>query len=130
MFLFSVLMLSRPSTASGLVCSKNGGGTISNGIRVQNKAVAAAALETFFRPHGSSSSSSSSSSHRHGQRPTLVLLLDEIDFLLTKKQSVLYNLLHWPTAASARLLVIGISNTLDFADRCVRACEWVWVRLF
>jgi hypothetical protein len=72
-------------------------------------------------------SSSSRSHHRQAhhwrrqpqqQRPTLVLLLDEIDFLLTKKQSVLYNLLHWPTAASARLLVIGISNTLDFADRC------------
>ena len=44
---------------------------------------------------------------------------DEIDYLLTKKQSVLYNLLHWPTAASSRLLVVGISNTLDFADRLV-----------
>eukprot|EP00455_Lapot_gusevi_P053165 TRINITY_DN8239_c0_g1_i2.p1 TRINITY_DN8239_c0_g1~~TRINITY_DN8239_c0_g1_i2.p1 ORF type:complete len:286 (+),score=55.64 TRINITY_DN8239_c0_g1_i2:67-924(+) len=47
----------------------------------------------------------------------LVLMLDEIDFLLTRDQSVLYNLLQWTTYPDSNLVVIGISNTLDFADR-------------
>lgn len=42
-----------------------------------------------------------------------LLVVDEIDVLMTKDQSVLYNLFEWPTAPGARLAVIGISNTHD-----------------
>ena len=55
-------------------------------------------------------------------RPVVVLLLDEIDYLVTKKQSVLYNFFDWPRRAcdngnGPRLVVIGISNTLNLPTR-------------
>jgi len=50
-------------------------------------------------------------------RPITVLLVDEIDFLSTHKQEVLYNLFEWPSMATAKLLVIGIANTMDLPER-------------
>jgi origin recognition complex subunit 1 len=55
-------------------------------------------------------------------RPAVVLLLDEIDYLMTKKQSVLYNFFDWPVRScenenGARLIVVGISNTLNLPSR-------------
>ena len=49
-------------------------------------------------------------------RPT-VLVVDEIDMLLTRDQSVLYNLFSWPHQPTARVAVIGIANTLDLPQR-------------
>jgi origin recognition complex subunit 1 len=51
-----------------------------------------------------------------------VVLLDEIDYLVTKKQSVLYNFFDWPTRSlemlsKRRLIVIGVSNTLNLPER-------------
>jgi origin recognition complex subunit 1 len=46
-----------------------------------------------------------------------VVLIDEMDFILTAKQDVLYNLFDWPGKKYARLVVVGISNTLDLAER-------------
>jgi origin recognition complex subunit 1 len=52
----------------------------------------------------------------------VVVLLDEIDYLVTKKQSVIYNFFDWPLRAlssgsTTRLVVIGVSNTLNLPDR-------------
>ena len=46
-----------------------------------------------------------------------LLVVDEIDILMTRDQSVLYNLFEWPTLTGARLSVIGISNTHDLDSR-------------
>ncbi|RUP50716.1 P-loop containing nucleoside triphosphate hydrolase protein, partial [Jimgerdemannia flammicorona] len=46
-----------------------------------------------------------------------VVILDEIDHLLTKDQDVLYKIFEWPTVPSARLTLIGIANALDMTDR-------------
>ena len=46
-----------------------------------------------------------------------MLLIDEIDMLISRDQSVLYNLFGWPQLPGARLLVIGIANTLDLPER-------------
>lgn len=51
-----------------------------------------------------------------------VVLLDEIDYLVTDKQTVLYDFFNWPkqaagTASGKRLIVLGISNTLNLADQ-------------
>lgn len=49
----------------------------------------------------------------------IVLLIDEIDYLNTSKETVLYNFFDWPLRATrARLVVIGISNTIDLPGRC------------
>lgn len=50
-------------------------------------------------------------------RPTTVLLVDEIDFLATRKQEVLYNLFEWPSLPNSKLLVLGIANTMDLPER-------------
>jgi len=46
-----------------------------------------------------------------------VLIVDELDLLVTHKQDVLYNIFDWPTHKKSRLVVIGIANTLDVPER-------------
>ena len=50
------------------------------------------------------------------RRPVCVLLLDEIDFCLTRSQQLLYALSDWPTHPHSRLVTISISNTIDFPE--------------
>lgn len=50
-------------------------------------------------------------------RPMLLVLLDEMDFMLAGKNNVLYNLLEWQTSATAKLVVVGIANTMDLPER-------------
>lgn len=52
-----------------------------------------------------------------GGRLLTVLLVDEIDMLMTRDQSVLYNVFGWPHCPGARLAIIGIANTLDLPQR-------------
>ncbi|KAG0268913.1 AAA ATPase [Actinomortierella ambigua] len=53
-----------------------------------------------------------------GKRKTMyVLILDEIDQLVTKDQDVLYKLFEWTTRDKSRLTLIGIANALDMTDR-------------
>lgn len=47
----------------------------------------------------------------------IVLVLDEMDVLMTRKQKVLYDMLEWPTRKNARMAVIGIANTMDLPER-------------
>lgn len=50
------------------------------------------------------------------KRRLIVLLVDELDYLVTKKQEVLYNIFDWPTRKSRGMVVIGISNTINLAE--------------
>ena len=50
-------------------------------------------------------------------RPMLLVLLDEMDFMLAGKNQVLYNLLEWQTSATAKLVLVGIANTMDLPER-------------
>ncbi|GKY90273.1 hypothetical protein MPSEU_000001400 [Mayamaea pseudoterrestris] len=57
-----------------------------------------------------------------GDSSTTVLLVDEIDYLVTKDQSVIYSLFDWPArsaeiACPRRLVLIGISNTLNLPEQ-------------
>jgi len=57
-----------------------------------------------------------------GKRPVTVCVLDEIDYLVTSKQTVLYNLFDWPLRGStgkseAQLVIVGISNTVNLPER-------------
>ncbi|KAL6606775.1 hypothetical protein ACP70R_042428 [Stipagrostis hirtigluma subsp. patula] len=47
----------------------------------------------------------------------IILLIDELDLLLTRNQSVLYNILDWPTKPDSNLVVIGIANTMDLPEK-------------
>ena len=46
-----------------------------------------------------------------------VVLVDELDYMVTRKQKVLYNLFNWPTYPHSRLVVIGIANTMNLPER-------------
>ena len=47
----------------------------------------------------------------------LVLVVDELDVLVTQTQSVLYNIFDWPTYKASNIAVIGIANTMDLPER-------------
>lgn len=50
------------------------------------------------------------------ERP-LVVLMDELDQIVTKKQNVMYNFFNWPTYANSKLIVIAVANTMDLPER-------------
>ncbi|XP_073842248.1 cell division cycle 6 [Musca autumnalis] len=47
----------------------------------------------------------------------LLIVLDEIDQLCSSKQSVLYTIFEWPAMPDARILLVGIANSLDLTER-------------
>ncbi|KAI0260462.1 P-loop containing nucleoside triphosphate hydrolase protein [Gloeopeniophorella convolvens] len=46
-----------------------------------------------------------------------VVLMDELDQLMTAKQDVVYNFFNWPTLSGARLVVLAVANTMDLPER-------------
>ncbi|WVR00003.1 hypothetical protein IAU59_007145 [Kwoniella sp. CBS 9459] len=44
---------------------------------------------------------------------TFVVLMDELDQLLTAKQDVVYNFFNWPTMPDSQLFVIAVANRMD-----------------
>ncbi|KAI8607176.1 hypothetical protein BC830DRAFT_193059 [Chytriomyces sp. MP71] len=44
-------------------------------------------------------------------------MVDELDLLVTTKQTVLYNLFNWPRVTSSPLILIAIANTMDLPER-------------
>ncbi|XP_044285862.1 origin recognition complex subunit 1 isoform X2 [Varanus komodoensis] len=65
---------------------------------------AAALLEKMFCGPGS-------------KRKTVILVVDELDLLWTRKQNVMYNLFDWPTQKNSKLIVLAIANTMDLPER-------------
>ncbi|KAL1524883.1 hypothetical protein AB1Y20_019762 [Prymnesium parvum] len=60
---------------------------------------------------------STSPGKRKRQTEKLIMVLDEIDYLVTRKQSVIYNMFDWATSAGSSLIIVGISNTMDLPER-------------
>ncbi|SCV02622.1 LAMI_0H01244g1_1 [Lachancea mirantina] len=50
------------------------------------------------------------------KRPVLVLL-DELDALVTKSQDVMYNFFNWTTYKNANLVIVAVANTMDLPER-------------
>lgn len=55
--------------------------------------------------------------HLSRKHKTILMVLDEIDQLIGKKQSVLYTIFEWPALPNSNILLIGIANSLDLTDR-------------
>merc|ERR1719339_339917 len=51
------------------------------------------------------------------KRVPTVFLVDELDMLCNRKQSVLYNIFDWPTKPESKLIIIAIANTMDLPER-------------
>lgn len=52
----------------------------------------------------------------YATRRFTVCLVDEIDYLYTKSQNVVYDFFNWPLLLRSKLIVIGIANTSDLPD--------------
>lgn len=52
-----------------------------------------------------------------GNETPLVVVLDELDQLVTLNQSVMYNFFNWPTLPHSHLIVVAIANTMDLPER-------------
>ncbi|KAK4088764.1 hypothetical protein Purlil1_6975 [Purpureocillium lilacinum] len=51
------------------------------------------------------------------RRTPCVVLMDELDQLVTKNQAVMYNFFNWPTLRHSRLIVLAVANTMDLPER-------------
>jgi len=43
-----------------------------------------------------------------------LIVIDEVDFLVTKDQKIFYNLFEWASSVTSKLSLILIANTMDF----------------
>lgn len=50
----------------------------------------------------------------------VVLVVDELDLLCTKKQTILYHLFDWPNRPHSNLVVIAIANAMDLSERILK----------
>ncbi|EFX01327.1 origin recognition complex subunit [Grosmannia clavigera kw1407] len=51
------------------------------------------------------------------RRVPCVVLMDELDQLVTKNQGVMYNFFNWPSLRHSRLIVLAVANTMDLPER-------------
>ncbi|XP_055330193.1 cell division control protein 6 homolog [Paramacrobiotus metropolitanus] len=58
------------------------------------------------------------------KRPMRLVLLDEIDQLKTKDLDVFRQIFLWPTLPNSRIILIGISNVLDFVSSLIRKLDF------
>lgn len=56
-------------------------------------------------------------SHPSPRRIPCVVLMDELDQLVTKNQSVMYNFFNWPALRHSHLIVLAVANTMDLPER-------------
>ncbi|EEH45787.1 origin recognition complex subunit 1 [Paracoccidioides brasiliensis Pb18] len=56
-------------------------------------------------------------SHPSPRRVPCVVLMDELDQLVTKNQSVMYNFFNWPALRYSHLIVLAVANTMDLPER-------------
>lgn len=71
---------------------------------------AAVLLDEYFKKKDKSESQLKS-------QQMIVLLVDELDALVTKKQTLLYNLFDWPSNKNSGLIILAIANTMDLPER-------------
>ncbi|KAL6244115.1 Origin recognition complex, subunit 1 [Rhinocladiella similis] len=56
-------------------------------------------------------------SHPSPRRIPCVVLMDELDQLVTRNQSVMYNFFTWPAMRHSKLIVLAVANTMDLPER-------------
>jgi len=73
-------------------------------------------LKYMMKKSGNTSQKQNSEANKISEK-VRVLLVDELDALVTPKQTLLYNLFEWPCNQNSNLLVISIANTMDLPER-------------
>lgn len=54
---------------------------------------------------------------RDRKRPPIILVIDELDLLNTKKQEIIYDIFNWSATEESLVSVLAIANTLDLPER-------------
>ena len=101
------LCLSEPAQAYRLLCQALLGKTASNKTSAER-------LESYFVGLEGTESSDSVT------RPWCIVLLDELDWLITRNQTIIYNFFDWPSQKHSRLIVVAIANTMDLPERMLK----------
>ncbi len=89
----------------------------------QTEMDAAKALEALLMPKSSGRKQAAGSKHRGGVAAaplgpsTFLVVLDEIDHILTLDLESLYRVIEWSLLKTSRLVLVGIANALDMTDR-------------
>ncbi|KAL1244820.1 hypothetical protein TSPI_06044 [Trichinella spiralis] len=60
-------------------------------------------------------------------KPHLIALLDEVDYMIAGKQRTLYQVFDWSTLENSKLVLLTVANTLDFPERIL--CKRITSRL-
>ncbi len=59
----------------------------------------------------------SANAHAVTNRKVTICLVDELDYLMTRNEEVVYNFFNWPLLPQSLLVVIGIANIMDLPER-------------
>ena len=62
-----------------------------------------------------------------GTKMMNIVVMDELDILINRSQSVIYNFFEWPNRFGSNLIVVAIANTMDLPERLL--CNKVSSRL-
>uniref|UniRef100_A0AC35TQY9 Origin recognition complex subunit 1 n=1 Tax=Rhabditophanes sp. KR3021 TaxID=114890 RepID=A0AC35TQY9_9BILA len=54
---------------------------------------------------------------KDASRKPVIILVDELDLLITKRHDIMYDIFNWTTCIDARVSVISIANALDLPER-------------
>lgn len=71
----------------------------------------------FLQQHFETTEEEEKTDDEYSNKLPLVVLLDELDQIVTKNQAVMYNFFNWPTYENSRLIVIAVANTMDLPER-------------
>lgn len=92
---------------------------ISGGQRTSPK-TALGLLSSHFARVGAKQGAAAGAGAGAGRAATVVLM-DELDQLVTARQDVMYNMFNWPNTRGSRLVVIAVANTMDLPERTLNA---------
>lgn len=51
-----------------------------------------------------------------------ILIVDEVDYIVTKRQKVLFTIFDWPQRQTSKLIVVIVSNTMDLPSKMKASC--------
>ncbi|KJH52972.1 hypothetical protein DICVIV_00841 [Dictyocaulus viviparus] len=107
------------SATIGLVCQHFGQRIVSTILNCASIRSQTEIIRSILHAVGSSArpSLSTLSSILKGMEKHFVLILDEVDHLVSKTNSFLYTAFQWPQSITTKLVVIGISNSIDLTER-------------
>ncbi|CAK7216147.1 AAA ATPase [Sporothrix bragantina] len=78
---------------------------------------AMSALQAMFVPKTSKKAATGATKATAGTPNTYLVVLDEIDHILTLDLESLYRVMEWSMLKASRLVLVGIANALDLTDR-------------